>query len=356
MARSTDFHKNQKKVSDILDDVSVAASTSPKEIRKSYRLLTKEKKPKAQAILGQIWMEGKIRFEVQTGIETAYKISNTEALGKLTTETMGYVGRMHTGVAKEVIKEIEHGIREGLPHKSVANAVGEKIRKIADGDVISIRTSTGKTMKTTVRNYSDLLTKQATNVAYDRGHSEAALESGLVEKKAYRICAFGNNTCEACASQHGELVDVDADITLHPRCDCSKEFRFDPKSGVKSIHTPADLQREKDVFFQKYGKPKTGEAKIKWDIEKSPYKDKVKWVHANKIKPSFGLIQKKPFTLRELESEWLEKPVGGEYKFLPLIGKPHPSRKGGIMLTDGRHRYLYAKQRGYKTFPVVVWD
>ena len=175
--------EHTKRLNNIIADISIdKIHSSVSAIRKAYRELTKKKKQKVYNSIELSWRHGKIMFNKTYNVNVPFTVSNRNALNKLTTETMGYVGKMHTGVANGIIKDVEKGIKEGLSTAQTRKLVEKRIAEIAKGDKIAIRTTTGKTMKWKVKTYADLLATHTTNIAYDRGHAEAAKESGIVSK------------------------------------------------------------------------------------------------------------------------------------------------------------------------------
>jgi hypothetical protein len=134
----------------------------------------------------------------------------------------------------------QQGIRGGMPPNQVStllipeiramfgkegvliNNVGKirrELRTNAMGEYWFKEVKITQPFKSTVKNYSSLITETSMRRAQVQGRVQSMKQSGIVKK--YRlICQQTAASCCTCLSLHGTIVTAMLEPPLHPRCHC----------------------------------------------------------------------------------------------------------------------------------------
>lgn len=136
-------------------------------------------------------------------------------------EQQGIRGGMHpNSVSKLLIPEIRAVFGKGGVIIDNVGKIRHELRTNAKGEYWFRDVKIAQPFKSTVKNYSSLISETSMRRAHVSGRIQSMKQSGIVEK--YRlICQQTAASCCTCLSLHGTIVTAMLEPPLHPRCHCN---------------------------------------------------------------------------------------------------------------------------------------
>jgi hypothetical protein len=136
-------------------------------------------------------------------------------------EQQGIRGGMHpNSVSKLLMPEIRAAFGKGGVIIDNVGKIRHELRTNAKGEYWFRDVKIVQPFKTTVKNYSSLISETSMRRAHVAGRLQSMKQSGIV--KNYRlICQQTAASCCTCLSLHGTIVTAMLEPPLHPRCHCN---------------------------------------------------------------------------------------------------------------------------------------
>jgi hypothetical protein len=156
-------------------------------------------------------------------------------------EQQGIRGGMHpNSVSKLLMPEIRAMFgKEGVIIDNVGK-IRRELRTNAKGEYWFRDVKIVQPFKTTIKNYSSLISETSMRRAHVAGRIQSMKQSGIV--KNYRlICQQTAASCCTCLSLHGTIVTAMLEPPLHPRCHCN----------LAPIYSDNSLNLHDQLFYDK---------------------------------------------------------------------------------------------------------
>jgi hypothetical protein len=186
-------------------------------------------------------------------------------------ETQGIRGGMHP---REVSRLMQPHVSSCFGPKGILiDNVGKfkKVLKVdADGNYKYVKQAVTRPYRATPKTYSNLLARSSMLQAHHEGRYQSLKKTGLVDH-FISVSVLDANTCNLCATMHGQRVSHSEGPLYHPSCACDLKPVYKKGSGLE--HKNKDLsvyEKQRDQHFWKqhqlaeYNKKMPKGAKLKF--------------------------------------------------------------------------------------------
>ena len=233
-------------------------------VGKYNSLLTKQLRLEYNALLA----DNKL---VNSLAKTGWTLSIEKALTKrgISAEVLTVMKGQTT--TKKIVSVLEtNGIRGGMNPRQVSrllqpsvsaffgpegvliNNVGKfkKVLKVdADGNYKYVKQAVTRPYRATPRTYSNLLARSSMLSAHNEGRYQSLQASKLVDYYI-SVSVLDANTCNLCATMHGQRVSHSEGPLYHPSCACELKPIWKKDSGIKN-KDPGVYDKQRDQHFWK---------------------------------------------------------------------------------------------------------
>jgi hypothetical protein len=138
------------------------------------------------------------------------------------------------------------------PKGVIIDNVGKfkKVLKVdADGNYKYVKQAITRPYRATPKTYSNLLARSSMLQAHHEGRYQSLQKTGLVDHYI-SVSVLDANTCNLCATMHGQKVSHSEGPLYHPNCACSLKPIFRRDSRIKN-KDPEFYQKQSDKWFLK---------------------------------------------------------------------------------------------------------
>jgi hypothetical protein len=147
---------------------------------------------------------------------------------------------------------IPHVQRFFGPEGVIINNVGKfkKVLKVdADGNFKYVKQAITRPYRATPKAYSNLLARSSMISAHNEGRYQSVQKTGLVDHYISKS-TLDANTCNLCATMHGQRVSHSDGPLYHPSCACDLKPIWKKDSGI-SNKDPSFYDKQRDQHFWK---------------------------------------------------------------------------------------------------------
>jgi len=147
-------------------------------------------------------------------------------------ETQGIRGGMHP---REVSRLLQPAVSNYFGPKGVVIDNVGKLKKVlkvdADGNYKYVKQAVTRPYRATSKAYSDMLARTSMVSAHNEGRYQSLQKTGLVNYYISKSI-LDANTCNICATMHGQRVSHSEGPLYHPSCHCELKPIWKDDSGI----------------------------------------------------------------------------------------------------------------------------
>jgi hypothetical protein len=241
-------------------------------------------------------------------------------------------GKHPREVSKMLLPHIQ---RHFGPEGVVIDNVGKfkKVLKVdADGNFKYVKQVVTRPYRATPKAYSNLLARTSMIQAHHKGRYQSLQKTGLVDHYI-SVSVLGANTCNLCATMHGQRVSHSEGPLYHPSGACDLKPIYKKNSGLKN-KDPSYYENQRDQHFWKqhqlaeYNKNMPKGAKLKYHsmlpkdaLTDMPGKEAMRTIRYNALGKPAGITPKtivkkvvKPTEVKEKIKKKVEEKIKEKIK------------------------------------------
>ena len=165
-------------------------------------------------------------------------------------ETQGIRGGMHPHAVSRLLQP--HVTNYFGPKGVIINKVGKfkKVLKVdVDGNYKYVKQAITRPYRATPKTYSNLLARSSMIQAHNEGRYQSLQKTGLVDFYISKS-VLDANTCNLCATMHGQRVSHSEGPLYHPSCMCELKPIWKKDSGIAN-KDPSFYDKQRDQHFWK---------------------------------------------------------------------------------------------------------